>query len=87
VISDQINISISKLQNFNTRLLAKGKKLNLSVENIRKRWDARKKDLVDLFRKSMKLIELGVKSIKCDFVFGFKKLFKDQKPCGSVVLI
>lgn len=44
-------------------MLAKCKKLNLNIDNIRKKWEARKKNLVDLFRKSIKLIELGAKSI------------------------
>ncbi|CAD8045819.1 unnamed protein product [Paramecium sonneborni] len=86
-IYEQLNYTISKIQELITQKIYQGKQNGQQINAIKQLYQAKNNQLKDTFRESQNLIELGVKSLETQFVFGLKKLQKDGKNAGSVLIV
>ncbi|CAD8146331.1 unnamed protein product [Paramecium pentaurelia] len=86
-IHEQINYTISQIQQYITQRLFQGKQQGQQINQMKQALRGKLDQLKQTFRQSQNLIELGVKSLETQFIFGLKKLQKDGKNVGSVLIV
>ncbi|CAK78866.1 unnamed protein product (macronuclear) [Paramecium tetraurelia] len=86
-ILDQMNYTISKIKDFISFKMHQGKQKGIQINQMKQVLKAKLEQLKTTFRKSQNLVQLGVKSLESQFIFGLKKLQKDGKNAGSVLIV
>ncbi|CAD8087685.1 unnamed protein product [Paramecium sonneborni] len=87
-ISENIAFTIQKLSHYLSRKIYKiSKERKISMSQLYQLIEPKKSQISLLFRNSMKLISLGKKSLKSDFIFALKKIYHDNNKNKFISLL